>query len=119
MAGTARSGGQNRKSVAQHIENGTYRADRHGQPPAAPGGSASRSDRRRVMAGLPPIGRHIAARLLDELVGWDGMKLSLLRAFCFSADRIEALQAAGASSAALARETRIHVQLANALGVAR
>ena len=81
MAGVpGRSGGHNRKSVAEHIEAGTYRRDRHGVS-TAPAAPVSETDRRRTLQGLTPVARRLAVQLLEAFTGWDASSLQTLRAY--------------------------------------
>ena len=111
------SGGHNRKSVEQHVRDGTYRRDRHAvfTTPAAP---ISAADRRRTLQGLPPGARRLAAELLEQFSGWDGSSLVTLRSYCVSCDRLEALQAVSTTdSHDLAREVRVNISLLKALNL--
>jgi hypothetical protein len=94
MAGTARSGGQNRKSVQQHLEDGTFRPSRHSHAPQPPPSPVSAADRRAVLQGLEGVARRVAVGTLSRYEGWCAATLAVLRAYALSCQRVEALQMA-------------------------
>jgi phage terminase small subunit len=63
MAGTANSGGRNKKDPKLHVLRGTFRKDRHGdhESPAAPTG------RPQMPKGLSPVARAEWTRMVDRL----------------------------------------------------
>ncbi len=85
------SGGHNRLSAAEHVVRGTFRPDRHG---ARAGDVAnvplSRAGRRRALAGLAGIARHLAGELLDAYGPWDAASIMTLRQYAQAAARLEA-----------------------------
>jgi hypothetical protein len=72
MAGQPnRSGGSNALSLEEHQARGTFRADRHAHPKPVPSPrDASLADRRRVLAGLPPLARRLAGQSFERYQGW-------------------------------------------------
>jgi hypothetical protein len=78
------SGGQNRKSIAEHVRRGTYRPDRHGRvvslpPPAGPPPAPPE--------GLSATSTALWAAVTDEFDGWASHELALLRLALLAADR--------------------------------
>jgi hypothetical protein len=119
MAGTpGRSGGANKISIAEHLARGTFRPGRHGgktDPPALP---VSPADRRRLLDGLRPEARRVAAGLLGEYADWDSSSLSTLRSYAMSCARLRDLEAApGDDTRQLHREIRANVSLARLLNL--
>ena len=118
MSGTrGHSGGHNKKSVEEHILNGTFRRDRHGAS-TAPAAPVSETDRRRTLEGLSPVARRLAVQLLEAFTGWDASCLHTLRAYVLSCERLEALQSTSTTdSQDLAREVRVNLGLLRALNL--
>ena len=96
MAGVAgKSGGCNKLSLEAHQARGTYRRDRHSHSTPTPVvGAVSAADRKRVLAGLAPVPRRVAAALLDAYGPWNSASLETLHAYVLSCGRLERLQAA-------------------------
>jgi hypothetical protein len=91
MPGVAgRSGGQNRKTTAEHVLAGTYRPGRHGSlavlPPPA-GRDANDQQIRRLLRGLSGSSRNVGRTLLDEFTGWTTPDLAVLRLLLEELDR--------------------------------
>ena len=118
MAGVpGRSGGHNRKSVAEHIQAGTFRRDRHGASTATTA-PVSATETRRTLEGLTPGARRLAVHLLEAFTGWDASALVTLRAYVLSCERLEGLQTTSTTdSQDLAREVRINLGLLKALNL--
>jgi len=76
----------------------------------------SDGDRRRLLAGLGPEGRRVAARLIAEYGPWDAASLMTLRQYAVSVDR---LQGGGLSDAERRREVRVNLLLLRALSLER
>lgn len=84
----------NRLSVAEHLQRGTYRADRHGKrTDEAPSAPLSAADKRRALQGLEPDARRIAGRVLDEFQDWHAAAIQTLRAYAVAAAQLDRLQA--------------------------
>lgn len=98
-------------SPAEHWQRGSYRADRHAGKAEAPGAPVSAAQRRRVLAGLAPEGRRIAADLLDAYSDWDEASLFTLRQYVESCVRLEGIT----DDAERRREQRANLQLLKAL----
>lgn len=108
------SGGANRLPVDLHILNGTFRADRH-IPKAADSTPVSPADRKATLAGLGPMGRKIAGRVLNEYAGWDQTSLHTLRQYGLSCDRLAVLT----DDTERRREVRTNLALLKALALER
>lgn len=113
MAGQPnRSGGHNRKPAEVHAIQGTFRPHRHApKPDPAQTAPVSAADRRRVLKGLAPEARRIAASLLDAFGPWNAAALETLRLYVQSAGRVQTLQ----DDAERRRETRTMLALLKAL----
>lgn len=109
------SGGNNAISIADHVRRGTYRADRHSgrsDPPPAP--PLSPPERRRVLGGLGPEARRLAAALLDEYE-WDSTGLVSLKLYVQSCERLTTIT----DPTELRRETRHMLSLLKSLALER
>lgn len=110
------SGGHNAVSIADHLARGTFRPARHAAradpPPAAP---VTSDDRARVLDGLAPEARRLAAALLDEFTGWDPSSLMTLRLYAQSAERLAGIL----DDDERRRETRAMLGLLKALQLER
>ncbi len=98
------SGGHNKKSIFQHIQDGTYRQDRHGPLPASKSGVSC--DQVKAPAWLSPQ----AAKLFNEIapdlieVGrLDNLSLTPFAALCQSYARAEQMAAQISEQGALIR----------------
>lgn len=109
------SGGHNALPAEVHLLRGTYQPSRHGPKPEAPDVPVSEADRRRVLAGLGPEARRLAARLLDEYQGWDAAALVSLRLYVESVARLTTIT----DDAERRRETRIMLALHKSLELDR
>jgi hypothetical protein len=112
-----RSGGANRKSIEEHVAAGTLRPARHLKPAPPQGAPVNPGDRRRVLAGLPALGRRVASGLLDEFSGWDQASLVTLRAYSLSCARLESLQESPGDGSQLYRELRANLALLRELNL--
>ena len=90
MAGTARSGGSNRKTAAQHVLQGTFRPDRHAQSPNPP---VKRPGSPQTPKGLSAAARGWWRRLLREYAIDDEAGLLLLESALRQFDRAEEARA--------------------------
>jgi hypothetical protein len=118
VAGTpGRSGGHNAISIAEHLRKGTYRPARHAgrtDPPELP---VTPAERRRVLDGLTPEGRRIAAALLDAYGDWDASGLATLRSYAASCARLRVLEDAPGDGRQLYAEIRANIGLARLLNL--
>jgi hypothetical protein len=126
MAGVrGKSGGWNRKSVAEHLAKGTFRPSIHGPRLAAataanPVEVVSSADRARVVAGLSVDARRIVERLLDEHGPEHAADLPTLHSYGCSLDRLAALQAdPEIDPVRIHREVRCQLLLLAALNLPR
>lgn len=81
----------NALTTTEHWQRGTYRADRHAAKATAAAAPLSAATRRRVLTGLAPEGRRIAADLLDAYGDWDESALFTLRLYVESCVRLAAI----------------------------
>ena len=81
----------NKLTVAEHLQRGTYRADRHAGKTRAAETSATEAQRRRVLTGLSPAARRIAADLLEAYADWDEGSLFTLRQYVESCARLDGI----------------------------
>jgi len=116
MAGTHRSGGQNRIPVAEHQLRGTLRPARHLVAAALPPEPISTTDRRRTLKGLPAGAKRIAAALLATYDDWGPAQLETARAYALSCSRLEGLQSDPAADVRLLHaEIRCNLNLLKGL----
>lgn len=112
---TGRSrGGQNRISIAEHLQRVTYRPARHRQRlqreqrVSVPGAQrydtndepidetqcVSIAARARFLRGMPRVARGIAEGLLDEFWDWPAPALAMLKSLALTHERIARLEKA-------------------------